>query len=117
MHGPVLCPLLRQCWQWTIEAPDELRDKMLAALGQLRAALPAAPPAALREKLARDVADGAATSADVSRGGGGRGAGESSNGAVADASSSSAEGEDELVPEFPVEKADVDNGTDDELYL
>jgi hypothetical protein len=32
--------ILRQCWQWTDEAPAELKGKMVAALAALHAALP-----------------------------------------------------------------------------
>ena len=51
--------VLQQAWAWTVDAPPSMRDKMIAALTQLHAALPPAPAAAA-EPAAASVAGGGA---------------------------------------------------------
>ena len=55
--------VLRQCRQWTLEAPAELRGKMEATLAQLHAALPPALYKAVRP--APSSSSGAAVAAAV----------------------------------------------------
>ena len=95
--------MLRQCWQWTVEAPPELKDKMISTLAQLHAALPAA----------------SLPVAPSSVGGGGGSAeegGPSDAGGVNGDAAAEDDEADGLVPAFSVAKADVGAASDDELY-
>ena len=95
--------VLRQCWQWTLEAPLELREKMMATLTQLHAALPAvSPSAAPAPAIGGSAADGAEDDASIQ--------------GDASAASSAQGAANGVVPAFPVAKADVGSASDDELY-
>ena len=67
--------VLQQAWAWTVDAPPSMRDKMIAALTQLHAALPPAPAAEPAATSAAGGGGGGAVLADAAPKGAGGSAG------------------------------------------